>query len=86
VLGVVAHTCNPSYAGVRGRWIQTQGWPRQNWETLSEKKTKQTELVGVAQMVQCLPSKNEVLTSKPSNAQKTEKKEMVLSKWVWLFT
>jgi hypothetical protein len=36
-VGVVVHTYNPSYSGVRGRKTMIQGQQRQKYEILSEK-------------------------------------------------
>jgi hypothetical protein len=68
---MVAHTCNPSYAGGGGRRIVVSGWPGQKWETLSGKQTKKDW--GVAQVVKHLSCKCKALSSIPKQNQRNWK-------------
>jgi hypothetical protein len=66
VTGHGMHPCDPSYSGARGRRITVRDWPRQKYETLSEKQTKATRMGGMAEVVKCLPSKLEAPSSSPN--------------------
>jgi hypothetical protein len=50
-----------------------QAHPDKKCETPSQKKNKAKRAVGITQVIECLPSKCEALTSYPSTAQKNEK-------------
>jgi hypothetical protein len=62
------------------RRITVQSQPRQEvHKTLSRKNSMQNRAGGVAQVVECLPSKPEALSSYPSNAEK--KKKVLIHSW-----
>jgi hypothetical protein len=71
----VAHTCNPSYSGGRGQEDHSSKPAQANssQNPTSQKKKKkyptQNRAVKVAQVVKCLPSKREALSSKPQYCQ-----------------
>jgi hypothetical protein len=75
--GIVVRACNPSYSG--GRDQEAQSW-RPAWaNSLRDpilKNPSQNRTGGVAQVVKCLPSKCEALSSNPN----TEKKKKVYLK------
>jgi hypothetical protein len=59
----VVYACNPSYLGGRGRRIMFQGQSGQKRGILSEKQTENKSSGGMAQMVECLSSRLEALSS-----------------------
>jgi hypothetical protein len=63
--GMVSHACNPSYFRGKERKIIVWGWPGQ---TVQDPIWKITKVDGwdVAQVMECLPSKYEVLSLKSS--------------------
>jgi hypothetical protein len=68
---LVAHTCNLSYLG---GWDQADGSLRPTWTNSSQdpisKLTRAKWTGGIANVVQCLLCKHEVLSSKPSPPKK----------------
>jgi hypothetical protein len=58
--GMVVHTCNPKYTGGIGRRIMVQDWPQK--KDPIQKITKTKRAGGVAQVVECLPTKHESLS------------------------
>jgi hypothetical protein len=54
-------TCHPGYTGSIDRRITVQAGPRHKFETLFKKQLKQKGLGGVAQVVEILSSKHNVL-------------------------
>jgi hypothetical protein len=71
----VAHACDPSYLGGRGRRIAVQDQTRKKHETLSEKLTTEQNGLGHGSVVKLLPSQYEVLSSIPKTTQKRKKRE-----------
>jgi hypothetical protein len=68
----LAQACHPSYTGSLNRRIAVQASPDINVRPFPKKITKAKRAGGVAQVVECLPSKFKALSSKPS----TEKKKL----------
>jgi hypothetical protein len=64
--GMVVCTCYPSNVGSMGRRMEVEGWLwGKKHETLS-KKIKQKRAGSVVQVIECLPSKYDTLSSNPS--------------------
>jgi hypothetical protein len=74
----VAHAYNPSYSGVRQR---SGGTPfeaslgKYFLRPYLEKTQDKKRADGVSQVVECLPSKHEALSSNPINTKKKKKKK-----------
>jgi hypothetical protein len=67
------HSCNASYIEGGHRRIVAQGWPLEKCEILSEKQCKSKRDGGMAQEVEYLPGKWDVLSSIPSTTKKKKK-------------
>jgi hypothetical protein len=65
---------NPSYAGDIGRRIMVPGQPRQKCKILLENNSEEKSAEGVAQVLECLPSKCKALSPNPSSAKRKTKK------------
>jgi hypothetical protein len=73
-LGVMPHTWDSSYEGVIVRKIPVWDWPwEKSWDPIQKIKPKRIE--GVAQVVEQLPSKHEVLNSNDNPALSKNKKK-----------
>jgi hypothetical protein len=74
----VAHVYNPTYPEGRDQKVHClkPAWENSLWEPFSKKPT-QKRTGGVAQVIENLPSKHEVLRANPSITKK--KKRLVLS-------
>jgi hypothetical protein len=80
----VAHTCNPSYSGGRNQEDHSSKSAQDIvHETLSLKQPIQKRADGVAQVVECLSSKHEILSSN-CNTTKKKKKNKKLRLETWL--
>jgi hypothetical protein len=64
---MVIYICNPTYSGGIGKRIVTQGWPRQEHKTTSEKQTKNKMTMALHSVVEHFPSKHKALNSIPSS-------------------
>jgi hypothetical protein len=66
-----AHACNLSYKGGRGRRITAQEQPQaKSMKPYLKNNQTKNRAGGVAQVVACLPSKCESLSSNPSTSKK----------------
>jgi hypothetical protein len=84
---MVVYAYDPSYKGGRSRRIEVLGSPGQKCEMLSKEQAKSKGTGYVAQVVECLPSKCETLSSIPNTSRKERKKKQKqkgtgrISKW-----
>jgi hypothetical protein len=69
-LSMVAYACHPSYSGKSWSRRHDPGWPRQKVRPYLQNNQKKKMDGSVAQMVECLPIKCEVLSSKPQYLKK----------------
>jgi hypothetical protein len=73
----MAHTYNPSYLGSRDQvdcsWRRVQAT---KMRTYLKKNPMKRRAGGVDQVVECLPSKHEALSSKPSTKKKVEQEQV----------
>jgi hypothetical protein len=73
---MLAHTCEPQYTGSVVGGSQSEAIPRQKKRDPTKKITNVKSTVVVAQVVECLPIKDEALSSNTS--KQTNKKSIAL--------
>jgi hypothetical protein len=79
----MAHTGNPSYLGSRDQedGILKPAWANSLWNPIS-KKPNTNRAGGLTQVIECLPSKHEALSSNPNTAKtKTTTNSRNSRKW-----
>jgi hypothetical protein len=70
----MTHACHLSYVGSINRRIKVPAGPDKKQDPIP-KITKAKRAVGVAQVVKCLPSKQEALTAIPSSTRRKKKRK-----------